>query len=260
MSAVPSTPRRRLTDLTRAISWHRRLLAAGLAAASLALALHLLEPEPASTVTVLAAARDLAGGVPLVPTDLREVALPPSAVPVGALRPGARLPQALLAGPMRAGEPVTDARLLGPSLLGPAGSADVVAAPVRVADPGSLALVRVGDRIDLLAAETEAAQAGQPARVVASRARILALPGRPTSGGLVASGADQSGGAGSVGDGSGSGYDGGPLGSLTGGAALDTGPGAEGGLVVVSVPPDTAADLARAAVTARISLVLRGPT
>lgn len=255
---MPSTHRRVLTGLTRAISWHRRLLAAGLAAASLALALHLLEPAPAPTVTVLAAARDLPGGVPLAPGDLREVALPPSAVPSGALRPGARLPQALLAGPMRAGEPVTDARLLGPSLLGPAGSADVVAAPVRVADPGSLALVRVGDRIDLLAAETEAARASQPARVVASRARILAVPGRPTTGGLVASGTVQSDEAGSFDGGADGGSGSGPLGSLTGGTDLGTGPGAEGGLVVVAVPPDTAADLARAAVTARVSLVLRG--
>ncbi len=241
--SVRDRPGRRgmLSELARAISRHRRLVAAGLAAAGVALALHLLAPEPPRTVTVLAAARDLPGGAPLTPGDLREVALPPQVVPAGVLLPGdprtgGRARGAVLAGPVRAGEPVTDARLLGPDLLARVrSSTQVVAAPVRVADPGSLALVRPGDRIDLLAAETGVDQAASPARVVATQVRVLALPG---SGG----GADGS-------------DTGGPLGGLGAGGSADT--GGEGGLVVVAVPAETAADLARAAVTSRISLVLR---
>ncbi|MET9023372.1 Flp pilus assembly protein CpaB [Actinopolymorpha sp. NPDC004070] len=236
-------------EVARAISRHRRLVAAGLAAAGVAMALHLLAPEPPPTVTVLAAARDLPGGAPISPGDLREVALPPHVVPAGVLRPGdprAGRPAgrgAVLAGPVRAGEPLTDARVLGPDLLAQVRStAQVVAAPVRVADPGSLALVRPGDRIDLLAAETDVDQAARPARVVAAHVRVLALPGS------VGAGADGSDGAdGSVG--------GGPLGGLGAGGSVDA--GGEGGLVVVAVPAETAAELARAAVTSRISLVLR---
>lgn len=234
-----------LSEVTRAVSRHRRLVAAGLAAAGVALALHLLAPEPPRTVAVLAAARDLSGGAPLTPGDLREVALPPQVVPAGVLLPGDPRTGgqgrrgAVLAGPVRAGEPLTDARLLGPDLLARVRSTtQVVAAPVRVADPGSLALVRPGDRIDLLAAETGVDQAARPARVVATHVRVLALPG-------------------SNGDGAnGSGSDGGePLGGVGAGGSVDA--GGEGGLVVVAVPAETAADLARAAVTSRISLVLR---
>ena len=102
--------------------------------------------------------------------------------------------------------------------------------PVRLADAGALTLVRVGDRIDLLAAETDATTAYAPARTVARAVRVLALPveGSPALG---------------LGSGSGAGAD-----ALT----------SDGGLVVVAVTPVVAADLARAAVTARLSLVLRG--
>src|SRR4051794_16023288 len=48
-----------LSEVARATSRHRRLVAAGLAAAGVALALHLLAPEPPRTIAVLAAARDL---------------------------------------------------------------------------------------------------------------------------------------------------------------------------------------------------------
>ncbi|MGW0230679.1 Flp pilus assembly protein CpaB [Actinopolymorpha singaporensis] len=235
-----------LREVTRAISRRRRLVAAGLAAAGVALALHLLAPEPPRTVAVLAAARDLSGGAPLTPADVREVALPPQVVPAGVLLPGDPRSGgpgrrgAVVAGPVRAGEPLTDVRLLGPDLLARVrSSTQVVAAPVRVADPGSLALVRPGDRIDLLAADTGVDQAAaRPARVVATHVRVLALPG--------STGEGANGSGGDAGE---------PLGGLGSGGSVET--GGEGGLVVVAVPAETAADLARAAVTSRISLVLR---
>ncbi len=53
---------------------------------------------------------------------------------------------------MRAGETITDVRLVGPALL--AGYGDqLVAAPVRIADAGSAALLQPGDVIDVLAAD-----------------------------------------------------------------------------------------------------------
>jgi Flp pilus assembly protein CpaB len=132
---------------------------------------------------------------------------------------------------MRQGEPFTDARLVGAPLLRGYGDG-LVAAPVRIADAGAVALVATGDLVDVLAAESamvpgQAGTAGAgsatlatPARVVASAARVVAIP-RPT------------------GDGS------------------SIGPLAEGALVVLATTPDIAADLARAAVTARLSLTLR---
>lgn len=210
-----------LRDLGRALSWHRRLLAAGLAAGSLALALHVVEPAPAATTGVVTAARDLSSGTRLARSDLRVTQMPPDIVPAGAFLSDDPPVGRVVAAPVRAGEPMTDTRLLGRSLLESYGP-DAVAAPVRLADPGAVALLRVGDHIDVLAASTEAEDPGRPARTVAGDATVVALP-RPR--------ADDVSEAGLV----------------------------TGGLVVLAVGPDTAADLARAEVTARLSAVLRRP-
>ena len=79
---------------------------------------------------------------------------------------------------MRAGEPVTDVRLVGAGLtaLLPDGQ---VAAPVRLADLAVAALVRAGDRVDVLATPPEAATA----EVVAGSTLVLATPGTGTDGG-----------------------------------------------------------------------------
>ena len=98
----------------------------------------------------------------------------------------------------------------------------LVAAPVRIADAASVRLLRAGDIVDVLAAGAVADGSGtSAARVVAGAAPVLALP--PVS--------DR------------------PLG------AGDIGPGA---LVVVVTSPETAARLAAAAVTDRLSLVIHG--
>jgi pilus assembly protein CpaB len=237
---VPSLHVRFGRDLTRALSWHRRLLAAGLAAGCVALALQVLEPRPAATTTVLVAARDLPAGVRLDRSDLRTVALPRDAVPLGALTPGDPTSVRVLAGPVRAGEPLTDARVLGPNLLASYGD-DLVGAPVRVADPAVLSVVQVGDRIDVLAAGTDSTEAYAPARTLVRGARVVALPG----------GAPSSSGENADLTGTVSGVDGGFAGS-TSGTADDS------GLVLLAVTPGVAADLARAAVTDRLSVLLRG--
>ena len=78
-----------------------------------------------------------------------------------------------LAAPLRRGEPVTDVRLVGPSLL--RGYPGLVAVPVRIPDPGTVALLRVGDRVDLLVTETD----GSAARLLAGGVPVLALPVDP---------------------------------------------------------------------------------
>ena len=106
----------------------------------------------------------------------------PDVVPRGVVPDARPLVGRVLAGAVRAGEPLTDARLVGPgltALLPP----DLVAAPVRLADLAVAALVRTGDRVDVLAALPDAARA----EVVAGGALVLAAPrarvGGPRSGG-----------------------------------------------------------------------------
>jgi hypothetical protein len=158
-----------LRDLLRAARWHRRLLAGVAAAAAVYFGLLALSPAPPPTVAVLAAARDLTGGVAPARDDLRTVDLPPGSVPAGVLRPGSELTTRVLSGPVRAGEPLTDARFLAPPAV-PRGS---LAYPFRVDDADITALLRVGDRINLYAADsTTAGAASQLARAVP----VVALP------------------------------------------------------------------------------------
>lgn len=154
-------------QLLRAVARHRALLAAGLAAASVAAGLSVLVPAPPPTVPVLSAAHDLAAGTVLGPDDLVTAELPRSLVPAGALVDVASVAGRLVAGPVRRGEPLTDVRLLGAGLLPPGSD---VAVPVRMAEPGTGALVRAGDIVDVLSAAPEGAS------VVATRLAVLSVP------------------------------------------------------------------------------------
>ncbi|MFA1548645.1 SAF domain-containing protein [Actinomadura chokoriensis] len=132
--------------MTARLARLRRPLAALFAAAAAGLALLALRPGPPPSVRVLAADRDLPAGRRLTPSDLRRVALPPAAIPSGALRKAAGR---VLAGPVRRGEPLTDARVIGDAMLQGYGP-DTVATPVRIADPAAVRLLHPGDRIDVL--------------------------------------------------------------------------------------------------------------
>jgi Flp pilus assembly protein CpaB len=176
---------RPLLELRRAASWHRRLLAAGLAAMAVALSLNALSPTPPRTVAVLTAASDLAGGEPLRAADVRQVALPPAAVPHGALHSIERVIGRTLAAPVRQGQALTDVTLVGSSLLDGYG-ANLVASPVRIADAGAVSLLRVGDVVDVLAAAPDGTH---PTAVVAPAAPVVAVPAVAADGGPVGGGA-----------------------------------------------------------------------
>ncbi|TDE08379.1 RcpC/CpaB family pilus assembly protein [Jiangella asiatica] len=201
-----------LQRLARTVGWHRRLLAGGLAAAAVALAIEAASPSPPTTIDVLVAASDLDGGSRLTDADLAVARLPPDAVPSG-LVSHADATGALLAGPVRAGEPLTDRRLLGPGLLAGWG-AELVAAPVRVADAGAAGYLRAGDRIDLLATSLDGTTTIDGAAVVAAGVPVLAVP--PAAEGALA----------------------------------------EGALLMVAATPEQAADLAAAAVAARLTFTV----
>lgn len=229
----------------------RRLAAAGLAAGSFAAGLQVLAPRPAVGEPVVVAARDVPPGAVLAAGDLLLVRRPPGVLPAGAVvDPSAAVGRTLGSG-MRSGEALTDARLVGPGLLAgrPPGE---VAAPVRIADGEAAALLRAGDRVDVLlasgddglggpagasgsggpgsshdsAATRESSSAGGAvprARTVVRRATVLARPSGGSEGGGLLPEADPS----------------------------------SGGLLVLAVKEREAAALAEAAALGPLSVVLR---
>ena len=158
--------------LLRTASRYRAVLAGALVAAAVATALPALAPAGSTGMAVVAAARDLPAGATLAADDLTTVQLPRSVLPAGALEEPVSLVGRVLAGPVRHGETLTDVRLLGEGLLSQLGPS-TVAAPVRLADRGSAALLRPGYRIDVLAADP---QGGLAATVAASDVTVLAVP------------------------------------------------------------------------------------
>jgi pilus assembly protein CpaB len=202
----------------------RRLLAAALAGIAVVCAIDALRPATPPTREVWVAARDLSGGQPLQPADVRAERLPRADVPSGALASGRAPIGRMLAAPMRDGEPITDVRLLSTSLLAASAAPGDVAVSVRVADgPAATALVHPGDLVDVLAAADPDQPGPQREVGVVHDVRVLAVPTTEASDGVAAAGSD--------------------------------GPG----LLIVEADPAQAATLARAATGARLSVAVREP-
>jgi Flp pilus assembly protein CpaB len=182
MSRLITTLRR----LRRTLLARRRLLAAVATAVAVAAGLQAATAPPAPTRAVLTAARDLPAGAVLTRGDLTRAAFTPRSVPTGVLTSARAAVGRTIAAPLRAGEPITDVRLVTGTLLD--GYPGLVAAPVRIGDPGAVGLLRVGDRVDVVAADP---RGEEEAQLVASDAVVVALPREPdrisatASGGLV---------------------------------------------------------------------------
>lgn len=165
----------RLRRPRSALHTARRALALVLAAGALLLALRPEPPPPASAAAawpaVTVARTDLPAGTVLSAEHLAPRSWPPDVVPDGVVSSPDLLTGRVLAAGVRAGEPVTDVRLVGAGLtsLLPPGQVGV---PVRPADLAVTALVRTGDRVDVLATAPDAATA----EVVAAAALVLATP------------------------------------------------------------------------------------
>lgn len=167
--------------LRRLLLVRRRLLAAVAAAVAVAAGLQASASPAPPTVRVLTAAHDIPGGSVISADDLARVAFRPESVPDGVLRDASAVVGRTTSGPLRAGEPVTDVRLVAPSLV--AGYPGRVAAPVRIADAGAVRLLRIGDRVDVLAADP---RGKRPTTRVAVDAPVVALPaGEEAHAGLV---------------------------------------------------------------------------
>lgn len=163
---------RLLRRLRRLVLARRRLLAAVCAGLAVATALQANAAPPEPRTRVLTAARDLPPGTVVAATDLAPVDFAPDSVPEGVVARGEAVGRVTV-GPVRAGEPLTDARLLGGSLL--AAYPAAVAAPVRIGDAASVDLLRVGDRVSILAADP---QGDAPAVTVAEDVPVIGIPAR----------------------------------------------------------------------------------
>ena len=168
-----------LRRVRRAVLARRRLLATVCVAVAVLAGLRAqAAPLPART-PVVTAARDLPAGTVLGPDDLRTSGFEPASVPAGVL-PVTAVVGRTTTTPVRAGEPFTGARLVSRSLLD--GYPGLVAVPVRIGDPGAVRLLlRVGDRVDVLAADPRGGGAGS-ATTVGSDVPVLALPRAPSGG------------------------------------------------------------------------------
>jgi Flp pilus assembly protein CpaB len=156
-----------LRRLRRVVLARRRLLAALLAGVAVAAGVQAATAPAPPAVGVLTAARDLPAGLVIGRDDLVSLDFAPGSVPSGVTRDAVGQ---TLAAPVRRGEPITDVRLVGPALT--AGDPQLTAVPVRLPDPGMVALLDVGDRIDLIATDPE----GSGASVVATGVPVLAVP------------------------------------------------------------------------------------
>jgi Flp pilus assembly protein CpaB len=151
----------------RTVLARRRPVAALCVAIAAVAGVHAARPPAGPTVAVTVAARDLAPGTVLAPRDLVVRHYPADVAPAGS---DVRAVGRTLAAPVRRGEPVTDVRIVTPSLV--SAYPDRVALPVRIADADAVSLVRVGDQVDLVAADPRRGTASY----VAVDVPVLALP------------------------------------------------------------------------------------
>lgn len=163
----------RLPLALRVLAWRLRplLLALGLVA-TCALAARAAAPPPAPTVPVVVAADDLDAGDVLAARDLRTVRLPRSAVPTGAVPRADSLVGESLAVAVPRGLVVVPAHLARSRFATPAPEG-TVAVPVHLADAAVAALLRPGDRIDLVSGASDGWPGEDGPAVLAASALVL---------------------------------------------------------------------------------------
>lgn len=155
--------------ISRLVHEHRRLLAAALTGLAVLAGLTSLRPSD-DLEPVLVARHDLRSGQVIQADDVRTAPLPQASIPQRVLARDEAIGRRV-AGPMREGEALTDYRVVRPGSLAGYGT-DAVLATVRV-DAAEVAGVRVGDRVDVVAADPGGEA---PAEVVARGVEIVTIP------------------------------------------------------------------------------------
>jgi pilus assembly protein CpaB len=175
MPSIEPTRRRPLHALARAASWHRRKLAVLAAVAAVLTGISAAAPEGPATITVVKAKSQLPGGTVVSGSDLVLDRVAASDVPEGVVTD----PHALIGKTLAV--PVAENQMMTP-LTAIAARTSVlpghVIAPLRLADTALATLLRPGDVVDVIAADTQAEQAV----VVAAGARVVTIPEPPDEG------------------------------------------------------------------------------
>jgi hypothetical protein len=123
------------------------------------------------------AARDLRPGATVTATDVVVIKRVAAALPDGALGSLEQVLGAKLAGPTRRGEVLTDARVLGPRLAGLTVGPDAQIVPVQLVESAVLDLVRAGDVVDVVGAQT--ADSDTKPQIVARNAVVVLVSEKP---------------------------------------------------------------------------------
>jgi Flp pilus assembly protein CpaB len=169
-----------LNRISRAVrpDFARTVLARRIAAGLLVVVAAVLawRPDPrAEPRDVVVAVRDLAPGVTVTAEDVALLSRPAGTLPDGAVTAVDAVVGATLAGPSRRGEIVTDVRVLGSRLAGLSVGAEARTVPVHLADTAVLDLIRPGDVVDILGAES-ADGAAHPRLLATGAVVVLVSP------------------------------------------------------------------------------------
>ncbi|HEY9291898.1 MAG TPA: RcpC/CpaB family pilus assembly protein [Microlunatus sp.] len=159
-----------IAEFGRLVSWHRRKLAVLAAMGAAVAGISAATPEPPPSATVVVAAHQLSGGRQLTESDLSTRSVPQSTVPVDALTDPQRLIGRTLVAPLSEGSVLTALSVLG---VRPDTHPGLVIAPLRISDAAVVGLLRVGDRVDVVASDPES---GTAARVIADQVRVVTIP------------------------------------------------------------------------------------
>jgi Flp pilus assembly protein CpaB len=165
--------------------WSRTIAARRIAAGALVIlaAVVALRSDPQGDRTeIVVATRDLPSGVELTADDVRLENRTATTVPDGAQLDVNAVVGATLAGPARRGEVLTDVRVLGRRLAESVAGPDARIVPLPLADTALLDLVRPGDVVDVLAADSDTGADARP-QLVATNAVVVLVSEKPKGAG-----------------------------------------------------------------------------
>jgi pilus assembly protein CpaB len=189
----PGRPRSAVLRRVRRVMWRWRFaLAAAVFGLAIALTVHLLRPPPPPTVDVAVTARPVAAGTELGRDDVVLRAIAADLAPPGAVHSVRELLGRAAVVGLPAGAPLHTTLVSdgGVSAAAPRGT---VVVPVRLSDDAVAALLRPGDRVDLLAGTTSGTEPGAPPQYLARSALVLPVPAEREpegSGGLLGPASD----------------------------------------------------------------------
>jgi pilus assembly protein CpaB len=174
--AGPGSSRSLALRRARRILWRWRFpLAAALFGLAASVTVHLLRPPPPPTIDVAVTARPVAAGTALTRDDVVVRSVAADLAPPGALHTvHGLLGRSAVVG-LPAGAPL-HATLVSDDGVSAAAPHGTVVVPVRLSDDAVAALLRPGDRIDLLAGTTSGSEPDGAPQYLARGALVLPVP------------------------------------------------------------------------------------